>query len=67
MDVAMVVFVGGGVVFTGTVLDLCVAVLVVAFGLKSTEGPCGVLTPESVPLMCSSCVAVECWYKLSYP
>ena len=34
-------FIGIGVNAPGTVLGLCIGLLVVAFGLKSIEGPCG--------------------------
>ena len=34
------------VIVTGTVLSLCAAVFVIAFSLKSIEGPHGVLTPK---------------------
>ena len=48
MDVAMgvLVVVHVDVALPGTALGLCISVLVIAFGLKYTEGPWGILAPR---------------------
>ena len=52
MDVAVVNLVGVGVVLV-SVSGMCITELVVAFGLKSAEGPCVILASKA-PLMSSS-------------
>ena len=47
MNVSMVTVVDGGVdvAFPGAVLHLCVAIFLVAFGIKSIKAPLGVHGP----------------------
>ena len=68
MDVSMIVFVGGAdVVVDGTVLVLCVTALLDDFDLNSTEGPCGVLTPQQSNPFPLPGIAVGYWGKLPQP
>ena len=55
MDIAVVVLVvvsatGVGIVVSGTIVGLFIAVVVVILCFKSVEGPCGVLAPDQSTL-----------------
>ena len=46
VDAVVIILVVAGVIVPGTVLGLCIAVHMVAFGLKFIKRPYGVLAPK---------------------